>query len=313
MRTRTTWCAAALLAAAAVAVGGLLTAGRVPAVAAAPDAKEPEGPAKDRRAEYIAAFNRGDAKALAAFWAEDAEYVDQDGREYKGRAAIEKMLERDLAEHKGAKLNIHLESAKQIAPDVELEDGVTDVTSVNGGPGSAARFAAVLVKKDGQWYLQSVHDADARPPSTNEHLEDLAWLIGEWTGETEKGESATATYEWAEGQDFIVASFATTVDGTPVAGGTQWIGWDAVDKKIRSRSFYSQGGTGEKVWTRDGARWLLKTTAHTADGKTVSATNVLTKVNDDQLTWQTTNVTVDGESQPDLKPVTMKRVQEAQP
>jgi uncharacterized protein (TIGR02246 family) len=313
MRTRRTVCAAALLAAAAVAVGGLLTAARVPAVAAEPAAKEPEAPTKDRRAEYIWAFNRGDAKALAAFWAEDAEYVDQDGHQYKGRPAIEKMLERDLAEHKGAKLDIHLASVKQISPDVELEDGVTDVTSADGGLGSAARFSAVLVKKDGRWYLQSVHDAEARPPSTNEHLEDLGWLIGEWTGETEKGESATATYEWTEGQDFIVASFAMSADGTPVAGATQWIGWDAVDKKIRSWSFYSTGGTGEEVWTREGDRWLLKTKAHTTDGKTVSATKVVTRVNDDQMTWQMTKVTLDGESQPDLKPVKMKRVQEAQP
>jgi uncharacterized protein (TIGR02246 family) len=313
MRTRRTVYAAALAAAAAVAVGSLLTAGRLPAVAAEPAAKEPEAPTKDRRAEYVAAFNRGDAKALAAFWAEDAEYVDQDGHQYKGRPAIEKMLQRDLAEHKGAKLDIHLDSVKQLSPDVELEDGVTAVTAPDGGPGSAARFSAVLVKKDGQWFLQSVHDAEAGAPSTNEHLEDLGWLIGAWTGETEKGESATATYEWADGQDFIVSSFAMTADGNPVAGGTQWIGWDAVDKKIRSWSFYSQGGASEAVWTRDGDQWLLKTTAHTTDGKTVSATKVMTKVNDDQMTWQMTKVTVDGESQPDLKPVKMKRVQEAQP
>jgi uncharacterized protein (TIGR02246 family) len=313
MRTRTTLCATALLAAAAVAVGGLLTAGRVPALAAEPNTKEPEGPAKDRRAEYIAAFNRGDAKALAGFWAEDGEYVDQDGHEYKGRAAIEKMLERNFAEHKGAKLDIHLESAKQISPDVELESGVTDVASADGGLGNAARFTAVLVKKDGQWFLQSVRDAEARPPSTDEHLEDLAWLIGEWTGETEKGQSTTASYEWSEGQNFIVSSFAMNADGNPVVEGTQWIGWDAVEKKIRSWSFYSQGATSEAVWTRDGARWLLRTTTHVPDGKTVAGTIVMTKVDDDHLTWQMTKATVDGESQPDQKPVKMRRVQEAQP
>jgi uncharacterized protein (TIGR02246 family) len=313
MQTRTTLCAAALLTAAAVAIGGLLTAGRVPAIAAEPAAKEPEGAAKDRRAEYIAAFNRGDAKALAGFWAEDAEYVDQDGHQYKGRADIEKMLERNFAEHKGAKLAIHLESAKQISPDVELEDGITDVTSANGDLRSAARFAAVLVRKDGRWFLQSVHDSEASPASTDEHLDDLAWLIGEWSGETEKGESVTATYELAEGQDFIVSTFATNVDGNPVAGGRQWIGWDAVDQKIRSWSFYSPGGVGEAVWTRDGARWLVKITAHTGDGKTVSATNVMTKLDDNQMTWQKTQITVNGESVPDRKPMKMKRVQEAQP
>jgi hypothetical protein len=35
------------------------------------------------------------------------------------------------------------------------------------------------------------------------HLEDIEWPIGECTGETEKGESAEATYEWAENQNLI--------------------------------------------------------------------------------------------------------------
>ena len=37
-------------------------------------------PGKGKRAqEFIAAFNKGDAKAVAAFWTQDADYVDQVG------------------------------------------------------------------------------------------------------------------------------------------------------------------------------------------------------------------------------------------
>ena len=60
-------------------------------------AEEKEQPAKGRRAEFIAAFNKGDAKAVAAFWTPDATYVDQVGREYKGREAIEKLYEKVFA------------------------------------------------------------------------------------------------------------------------------------------------------------------------------------------------------------------------
>jgi hypothetical protein len=135
-------------------------------------------------------------------------------------------------------------------------------------------------------------------------------LIGEWVGEGDpsKGESATASYRWADNQNFIVSSFATTLNGVPVVGGTQWIAWDAVDKQIRSWSFYSKGGIGETTWTKDGASWLLKTTAKTVDGKKMTATNVLTKTDADHVTWQMTKVTADGEALPDLKPVKMKRV-----
>jgi hypothetical protein len=86
-----------------------------------------------------------------------------------------------------------------------------------------------------------------------------------------------------------------------------------VDKQVRSWSFYSRGGFGEAAWTKDGDRWALKTTARLADGKKVSATNIVTKTDDDHMTWQMTKLTVDGEPQPDPKPVKMRREKPAQP
>jgi uncharacterized protein (TIGR02246 family) len=303
----------ALGLAAIVAGGGFIAVSKSPGAAQEQKAEEIVTPAKGRRAAFIAAYNKGDAKAVAAFWTPDATYVDQVGREYKGRAAIEQLYEKVFAARKGAALSIEVSSAKELAPDVVLEDGITEVTSVEGGPATTARFTAVLVKKDGEWYLQSVHDSVVYPPSDAEHLEDLEWLIGEWTGEAETGESGEASYEWAQDQNFIVSSFTTTVDGVPLGGGTQWIGWDAVEKQVRSWSFYSGGGFGEATWTKDGNTWALKTTAKTADGRRVSATNIVTKTDDDHLTWQMTKLTVDGEALPDHKPVKMKRVNAAQP
>ena len=230
------------------------------------------------------------------------------GREVKGRAAIEKLYEGVFAQQKGAKLDINVSSTRMIAADVGLEEGITVVTPADGGPASAARFSAVLVKKDGEWYLESVHDAVAHPPSNAEHFDNLEWLLGEWTGEAEKGESAKATYNWAENRNFIVSSFATTLNGIPVIGGTQWIAWDAVDKQVRSWSFYSGGGVGEAVWTKNGNSWSTKIMAKTADGKKISATNVLTITDADHFTTQLTKMTVNGESIPDPKPVKMKRV-----
>src|SRR5205085_398358 len=189
------------------------------------------------------------------------------------------------AAQKGAKLTIMVGSVRLVTADVALEDGITEVTPADGGPGTTARFSAVLVKKDGEWYFASVRESPAHPPSNAEHFEDLEWLIGDWEAEEAKGESATASYAWAENQNFIVCSFATTLKGVPVGGGTRWIGWDAVDKQVRSWSFYSGGGIGEAVWTKEGRKWVIKTTARTAAGKRVSVTNVLTRVDDDHATW----------------------------
>src|SRR5262245_29055735 len=39
---------------------------------------------------FVEAFNRADAQAVAALWAPDGEYIDEAGRKFEGRAAIEK-------------------------------------------------------------------------------------------------------------------------------------------------------------------------------------------------------------------------------
>jgi len=294
--------------AAILAAGGFFASGRLPADAEERKAEEKGQAAKERRAEFIAAFNKGDARAVASFWTPDATYVDQVGHEYKGREAIEQLYEKVFAARKGAKVAILVTESKMVTPEVLLNDGFTEVTPADGGPGTTARFSAVLVKKDGQWYLQSVRDSVASPASNSDHLEDIGWLIGEWKGEADKGESGSAAFNWAENDNFIVSEFATTLNGIPVHGGTQWIGWDAIDKQIRSWSFYSGGGFGEAVWTRDGNKWSIKTHARTADGKKASATNVITRTGDDHMTWQMSNLIVDGKSLPDPKPVKMKRV-----
>jgi uncharacterized protein (TIGR02246 family) len=302
-------CAVLLVAAAVLAAGQIVATGTQ---AGKPDdakAKADAAPGKGKRAqEFIAAFEAGDAKALAGFWTPEGDYVDDTGRQYKGRAAIEKMYATEFAGRKGMKLAVTVTSARMIGNDVVLEEGITEVTPPNGGPPTAGHFTAVLVRKDGVWYFENVRETVATPPTHAQHFDDMAWLIGDWAGEAAgKGESATASYDWEENGNFIVCDFATTLNGVPVIGGTQWIGWDAIDKRVRSWSFYSGGGFGEGAWTVDGGKITVKTTARTADGRSVSVVNVMTKVDDDTLLWQATQLTVDGKQMPDGPAQKMKR------
>lgn len=283
-----------------------------PAVPVEPMAQPDPAAGKGERAkEFIAAFEAGDAKALAGFWTPGGVFVDQTGRRYLGRAAIEAMYAKALAGKKGQKLTVTVTIARKLGDDVRVEEGVTEVTPADGGPPTSGEFTAVLVRKDGTWYFDSVRETLPIPPTHAEHFDSLAWLIGEWTGEQQKGESFAATYDWAENQNFLVSTFAVTLSGDPVVGGTQWIGWDAAEKRIRSWSFYSGGGFGEAAWTRDGNTWTIKTTARTGDGKTVAVTNVLTRVDDDHATWQATSLTVDGKPLPATPAVKLKRVKNA--
>jgi uncharacterized protein (TIGR02246 family) len=262
----------------------------------------------DRAKAFVDAFNKGDAHALAAFWTPDGDYMDEDGRHYQGRKAIEESFQKLFAAEKGAELRTHRTSFRLVKPDLAIADGLMEVVPPNGGPPTVARYTAVHIKQDGHWFLESVREAMATAPSNAENLEELAWLIGDWADEAEKGAAAKVSFSWAENDNFIVSTFATTLKDVPVAGGTQWIGWDAAAKHIRSWSFESNGGFSEGVWNRDGDRFLSKTTATLRDGKKVSATNVVTPVDADHFTWQSTKRSMDGKTLPDTEVVKMKRI-----
>ena len=280
-----------------------------PALAEQPknDPKEEAALLKSAEA-FVSAFHRGDAKALAAFWTTDGDYTDQTGRNLKGRAAIEKVFEAFFAENTGLKLRIDIDSLRFVTPDVAIEDGLTSVIPPDGGPPSRARYTIVHVKKDGKWLLSSVRDAPFAPPTNHEHLSGLEWAIGDWATEADKGEVARVAFSWSESQNFIVSSFTTTFKNISIGGGTQWIGWDPLAKQVRSWTFETNGGYGEGAWTRDGNRWVIKSTAVLRDGKKLAATNIITYIDADTMSWQAKDRTEDGKPLPDVKEIKMKRV-----
>ena len=92
-----------------------------------------------------------------------------------------------------------------------------------------------------------------------------------------------------------------------VHGGTEVIGWDPRLHRIRSWTFDSDGGFGESTWTHDGRRWIIAYTGTLANGDDVSAVHVVTPVDADTMTVQSKDRMIDGQRQPDLPEVTLKR------
>ena len=109
--------------------------------------------------DYDAAWNAGDAKRLAAAWAEDADHVEPDGTPIKGRAAIENSLARRLAaELKGSQSKQTVEAVHFIKPDVAMVDATYEVTGIPhaaGAPGSTlhGRYVDIWVKGKGKWHI----------------------------------------------------------------------------------------------------------------------------------------------------------------
>jgi uncharacterized protein (TIGR02246 family) len=281
-----------------------------PVSAQPPKVNKQEGDAIFKNAQAFAeAFEKGNAKALAAFWVADGDYTDQRGRHLKGRAAIEKALAEFFAENKGLKLRINSEALKFLTPDVAVEDGVTEVIPPDGAPPSRARYTIVHVKESGRWRLGSVRDSPFVPPTNYNNLKGLEWAVGDWADESGKGDVARVSFAWSENQGFLVSHFTTTFKNVAIGGGTQWIGWDPRAKELRSWTFDTDGGFGEGAWANEGnGKWAIKTKLVLPDGKQVAATNVVTRVDADTFTWQSRDRSVDGNALPDTKEIRMKRV-----
>jgi len=271
------------------------------------DSRDKAALAKNAEA-FIEAFQKGDARALAAFWTPDGDYTDQTGKHLKGREAIEKAFKGLFDEHKDLKLQIDSQSLRFVTPDVAIEDGTTAVIPPDGGAPSRARYSIVHVKKDGQWLLSSVRDAPFVPPGNYEHLRVLEWAIGDWASEGDKGAGERLSVAWDDNQNFLHATFATTIKNDSVGTAHQWIGWDPNSKKVRSWIFDATGGFGEGSWSRDGKKWIIKTTSVLQDGKKATATHIITPMDVDTLTLQSKDRSVNGEKLPNTKEFKLKRI-----
>jgi uncharacterized protein (TIGR02246 family) len=282
----------------------------VPAWAGQDEDRAKEEAAILKKAEaFVEAFHKADAAALAGHFAKDGDYTDQRGRHIKGREAIEKVFKHLFAENKGLKLRIDVSSIRFLTPEVAVEDGTTEVQPPHGPP-SRARYTIVHVKKDGEWLLGSVRDAMFVSPTNYDHLRSLEFAIGEWAAESETGEGAHLSFAWAPHQNFIINTFTATFKGLSLGSGTQWIGWDPRAKTIRTWTFETAGGFAEGVLTKekDADRWIIKNVAVQRDGTKVTATNIVTRLDADTVTWESTNRTVNGKEVPDIKPIKLKRV-----
>ena len=150
------------------------------------------------------------------------------------------------------------------------------------------------------------HDTEE---SSNRPLDELDWMVGQWV---DRGDDVTieTKVSWTANRAFLVRTFRVkTKDADAALEGTQVIGWDPVQRRIRSWTFDSAGGFGQGIWFRDGNRWVVKKSFVLAEGKRASAINVITYVDEKTLQWQSINREIAGEWQPNTPVVTVKRKQ----
>ena len=278
-----------------------------PNVSRADQADEDEAIRKNAE-EYVAAYNKHDAKALAAMWSPDAVYMDPStGESAVGREEIETAFADTLADFKDAKLEVSVESVDFVSPNVAIENGTARVIRPNAEP-VETNYTAVNIKRDGKWLLDRISEEEppAPPPSSYEHLKELEWMIGSWIDQDEDATVQTDC-DWTKNQNFINRSFAVVVGDQVDMAGMQIIGWDPVAKQIRSWIFDSDGGFAEGKWTRKGDRWLIQQSGTLPDGSRTSAVNIITRVDDNSFTWQSIQRDVNGDVLPNVDEVLVVR------
>ncbi len=260
----------------------------------------------DQANAFVAAYNKGDVKSITAMFAEDAEWVDQGGNVLSGREAIADHFKGVFLVSRGRTLDVDVESVRALTADVMLEKGTTTVTEREGRT-SVSSYTAVHVKKGDAWLIsQFTETGSPLAGSAARHLAELEWLIGSWVDD-EDGIEVKSTIERALDDNFLTWTYSVTNADGDESSGTQVIGWDPAIGKIRSWAFETDGSFSEKVWTQDGRRWLIETRTVLPDGGQGTEEQTLTFVDKDKFTSSYASRQVDGETLPNIGPVTVVR------
>lgn len=108
---------------------------------------------QEQNEAFVAAFNRGDLKAVTEAYAPDADFLSAQGQRLKGRDALEKYFAKGFAESKGLKLEHSDRSVRFLKSDVAVADGTWEITGRPDGNPARGHYTAILMKRDGRWLI----------------------------------------------------------------------------------------------------------------------------------------------------------------
>jgi uncharacterized protein (TIGR02246 family) len=248
--------------------------------------------------QFVKAYNAGDAPAAAKLFAPDAEIVDKEGLSMQGRGPLQDIFAAIFREHPKTHIAIETRSIRFVGAAAAIADGMNTVVHAPGESPLRSRCELVCLKQDGRWQIGSARDFPDEQLDGDEQLKQLEWMVGEWVDESPESLIVT-NYRWTDSRQFLVGDFEMRIKGRPAMSGSQRIGWDPAEQKLRSWVFDTEGGFGQGLWTRDGNRWIVKMTGVNREGKTASATNVTTMLGKDRMTWQSRDRVVGDEVLPD--------------
>jgi uncharacterized protein (TIGR02246 family) len=253
--------------------------------------------------EFAAAFEKGDARAIAALWTEQAEYESADGTVLRGRNAIEAAFAACFKQRPAARMEIQVESIRFPSRDMAIDEGLTLTRPVNGLPESAF-YRAVHIREDGKWRIALSREWGA----AENRLADLDWLLGTWHSR-ENDHALTITFRREKNLPFLVGEFTSTAEGKTVPLGSMRIGLDAATGQFQSWHFDPDGGYGHGVWLRERNHWIVDSHGRRGDGTPTAAVNLLTRMGNEEVGWRSIDRMVGGQPQPESPLIRLKRAE----
>jgi hypothetical protein len=223
-----------------------------------------------------------------------------------GRAEIAAKYAEYFAANPGATIQVEIDTIRMLGPSMAVERGRSEVID-DEDDFVVDAYRLVHVKQDGKWLIATadVQQEVVEPPF--DWKTELGFLVGKWKAE-EGDWSVETEIEWVAGGNFLKRTFTIGDGDQEERSGVQVIGWDAREQAITSWTFGAGGGHGRGWWSRDGDQWLIETEGVSPEGEVVSATNVMTFLDDDNFRWQSTGRSIEGAPLPDTDSVRVKRV-----
>lgn len=250
--------------------------------------------------QYSEGFAKRDAKAIAAMFTVEGEYVDAVGTVFHGRQIIEAELKASFETDPPGALEISVLSIRPIAAGLLIEEGVSTFTPKENGIGTRTHYTATHVRQaDGTWLLASVRELESAEATPHEQLKALGWLEGRWR--EENGNTVVKTeWKWSEDGNFLLSEFTLKTNDKDTLKGTHRIGWDAERRQFRSWIFDASGGNADGWWSaaEDGS-WSVHLSGIGATGIRRSSVMTYARNGADTLVVTQTKQTLAGVGMPE--------------
>jgi uncharacterized protein (TIGR02246 family) len=115
--------------------------------------------------EYISAWNKGDAKALAALYVDNAIRTGTPGQVVAGKQAIEQYYATGFAGAlKGSTLTITPGRTQSISPDVRAQEGTWRISGAKEGP-DRGHYLNTIVRQGGTWRIAVIASTPEATPA----------------------------------------------------------------------------------------------------------------------------------------------------